>query len=100
MKFLFIIVPENRIFSYNIIFKFLYNIIYLLFLCVLKANKWCTRGIDLLEARMDNCACGLDAAEVSLSKLVEFMEGSNEFNAVLVEYSTPETKALVSQVSN
>ncbi|BES92094.1 RhoGEF [Nesidiocoris tenuis] len=69
-----------------------------LLITVDKANKWCTRGIDLLEARMDNCACGLDAAEVSLSKLVEFMEGSNEFNAVLVEYSTPETKALVSQV--
>uniref|UniRef100_A0A146KXI3 Guanine nucleotide exchange factor DBS n=4 Tax=Lygus hesperus TaxID=30085 RepID=A0A146KXI3_LYGHE len=47
---------------------------------------------------MDNCACGLDAAEVGLSKLVEFMETSNEFNSVLVEYSTPETKALVSQV--
>ncbi|KAF6212795.1 hypothetical protein GE061_010504 [Apolygus lucorum] len=69
-----------------------------LLITVDKANKWCTRGIELLEARMDNCACGLDAAEVGLSKLVEFMETSNEFNSVLAEYSTPETKALVSQV--
>ncbi|XP_014241570.1 guanine nucleotide exchange factor DBS-like isoform X3 [Cimex lectularius] len=64
-----------------------------------KANKWCTRGIELLEARqIDNCACALDAAEVSLSKLVEFMEGSEQFHSVLVEFATPETKALVSQV--
>ncbi|XP_073991103.1 guanine nucleotide exchange factor DBS-like isoform X4 [Rhodnius prolixus] len=70
-----------------------------LLITVDKANKWCGRGIELLEARqIDNCACALDAAEVSLARLLEFTEGADQFHAVLVEYTMPETKALVSQV--
>lgn len=40
----------------------------------------------------------MDAAEVSLARLLEFTEGADQFHAVLVEYTMPETKALVSQV--
>lgn len=64
-----------------------------------QANKWCSHGIELLGAKhLDNCSCALDVAQVSLAQLSEFTKTADQFNSLLVEYSTPETKALVSQV--
>ncbi|KAL1123668.1 hypothetical protein AAG570_002744, partial [Ranatra chinensis] len=64
-----------------------------------KANRWCARGIELLGARhIENCSCALDAAEKSLTELQGFTVDAEQFHSLLVEYSTPETKALVSQV--
>lgn len=64
-----------------------------------QANKWCSHGIDLLGAKhLDNCSCAFDVAQVSLAQLTEFTKTADQFNSLLVEYSTPETKALVSQV--
>lgn len=71
-----------------------------------KANEWCTRGIDLLASQL-NEKCSVSVAEQSLQEILAFIASAAEFRVssprefrnVFEESQTPETKALVTQVS-
>lgn len=74
-----------------------------------QANSWCARGIELLASqRIEKCSQSLEYAEESLQELQQFVLSASEFcitsspselRDVFQESATPETKALVSQVS-
>ncbi|KAL5288825.1 MCF2L family protein [Megaselia abdita] len=72
-----------------------------------KANGWCTAGIELLGSQhIEKCSSSIEIAELNLKKVQEFLQLGNEFKIsspkefrnVFIESTTPETKALVSQV--
>lgn len=50
-------------------------------------------------SHIEKCSCALDAAERSLSELVIYLLEAEQFTNLLIDYSAPETKALVSQVN-
>lgn len=83
----------------------------ILFLFSVKANKWCARGVELLASqRIEKCSTSAEYAEQSLREVQQFIMSASEFcNAsnnprefrnVFQESTTPETKALVTQVLN
>ncbi|XP_052896254.1 guanine nucleotide exchange factor DBS isoform X2 [Anopheles moucheti] len=72
-----------------------------------KANKWCTRGIELLATqRIEKCSVSVEIAEQSLQEIQDFLASAAEFKLSspkeikleIQENTTLETKALVSQV--
>uniref|UniRef100_A0A182NHA5 CRAL-TRIO domain-containing protein n=1 Tax=Anopheles dirus TaxID=7168 RepID=A0A182NHA5_9DIPT len=72
-----------------------------------KANKWCTRGIELLATqRIEKCSVSAEIAEQSLLEIQEYLASAAEFKLAspkelkneILESTTLETKALVSQV--
>lgn len=74
----------------------------------LQANKWCTQGIDLLASQhIEKCSCSAETAESALVELENFMSSAaqfkvnspREFHMLFQDSITPETKALVTQVS-
>lgn len=80
----------------------------LFYYCLTKANIWCARGIELLASqRIEKCSVSVDIAEQSLQEIQEFLASAAEFRVssprefrnVFEESQTPETKALVTQVS-
>lgn len=75
---------------------------------ILQANEWCTAGIELLGSQhIEKCSNSIELAEANLRKVQEFLQlgtefkisSPKEFRNVFIESTTPETKALVSQVS-
>ncbi|KAJ8942473.1 hypothetical protein NQ318_017766 [Aromia moschata] len=66
------------------------------------ANKWCASGIDLLSSqRIEQCSTSPELAEKYLKEIQEFIRSSKEFSLNGIAFrdsTTPETKALVSQV--
>lgn len=74
----------------------------------LQANKWCTRGVELLASQhIEKCALSQEYAEQSLQNVQHFILSANEFcvssprefRNVFQDSTTLETKALVSQVN-
>uniref|UniRef100_A0A182JT36 CRAL-TRIO domain-containing protein n=1 Tax=Anopheles christyi TaxID=43041 RepID=A0A182JT36_9DIPT len=72
-----------------------------------KANKWCTRGIELLATqRIEKCSVSAEIAEQSLQEIQDYLESAAEFKLSspkeikneIQENTTLETKALVTQV--
>ncbi|XP_055702828.1 guanine nucleotide exchange factor DBS isoform X3 [Phlebotomus papatasi] len=72
-----------------------------------KANKWCAKGVELLASqRIEKCSVSAEIAEQSLQEIVQFLASAaefklsspREFKNVFQESTTPETKALVTQV--
>ncbi|XP_035911796.1 guanine nucleotide exchange factor DBS-like isoform X2 [Anopheles stephensi] len=72
-----------------------------------KANKWCTRGIELLATqRIEKCSVSAEIAEQSLQEIQDYLASAAEFKLYspkeikneIQENTTLETKALVSQV--
>ncbi|EAL41713.3 AGAP007723-PA [Anopheles gambiae str. PEST] len=72
-----------------------------------KANKWCTRGIELLATqRIEKCSVSAEIAEQSLQEIQDYLASAaefklsspNEIKNEIQENTTLETKALVSQV--
>lgn len=72
-----------------------------------QANAWCARGIELLASqRIEKCSGSSEIAEQSLSEIQQFLASASEFRVssprefrnVFQESTTPETKALVTQV--
>lgn len=74
-----------------------------------KANEWCARGVELLASQhIEKCSVSVEIAEKSLQEIVAFIGTAAEFRVssprdsprnVFEESQTPETKALVTQVS-
>uniref|UniRef100_A0A8W7P6F5 CRAL-TRIO domain-containing protein n=1 Tax=Anopheles coluzzii TaxID=1518534 RepID=A0A8W7P6F5_ANOCL len=71
-----------------------------------KANKWCTRGIELLATqRIEKCSVSAEIAEQSLQEIQDYLASAaefklsspNEIKNEIQENTTLETKALVSQ---
>lgn len=75
----------------------------------LQANKWCAKGVELLASqRIEKCSVSAEYAEQSLQEIQQFIASASEFcvstsprefRNVFEDSTTPETKALVSQVS-
>ncbi|XP_076323895.1 guanine nucleotide exchange factor DBS isoform X2 [Tachypleus tridentatus] len=71
-----------------------------------KANKWCTRGVDLLASQQIEKCSSPEYAELALEELETFLKSSNEFRLnnprefhnIFKHMITPETKSLVQQV--
>ncbi|XP_030369624.1 guanine nucleotide exchange factor DBS isoform X2 [Scaptodrosophila lebanonensis] len=72
-----------------------------------KANQWCANGVELLASqRIEKCSVSADLAEQSLHEIQAFIASASdfklsspsEFKKIFLESTTPETKALVSQV--
>lgn len=72
-----------------------------------QANKWCARGVELLASqRIEKCSMSAEYAEQSLHEVQQFILSASdfcvssprEFRNVFQDSTTPETKALVSQV--
>ncbi|ALC40673.1 CG30440 [Drosophila busckii] len=72
-----------------------------------KANQWCANGVELLASqRIEKCSVSEDLAEQSLHEIQAFIASASnfklsspsEFKKIFLESTTPETKALVSQV--
>ncbi|KAL9912856.1 guanine nucleotide exchange factor DBS isoform 11-T13 [Glossina fuscipes fuscipes] len=72
-----------------------------------KANEWCTNGVELLTSqRIEKCSTSAELAEQSLQEIQTFIASASdfklsspsEFKKIFLESTTPETKALVSQV--
>ncbi|XP_023310608.1 guanine nucleotide exchange factor DBS isoform X2 [Anoplophora glabripennis] len=72
-----------------------------------KANQWCASGIDLLASqRIEQCSASPELAEKYLKETQDFLASSKEFSLngpkdfkdTFQCATTPETKALVSQV--
>uniref|UniRef100_A0A182PZX4 CRAL-TRIO domain-containing protein n=1 Tax=Anopheles farauti TaxID=69004 RepID=A0A182PZX4_9DIPT len=72
-----------------------------------KANKWCTRGIELIATqRIEKCSDSAEIAEQSLLEIQQYLASAAEFKLAspkeikneILESTTLETKALVSQV--
>lgn len=73
-----------------------------------QANKWCAKGVELLASqRIEKCSVSAEHAEQSLQEIQQFITSANdfcvssprEFRNVFQDSTTPETKALVTQVS-
>ncbi|KAM7344260.1 guanine nucleotide exchange factor DBS isoform 6-T10 [Cochliomyia hominivorax] len=72
-----------------------------------KANEWCANGVELLTSqRIEKCSSSPELAEQSLQEIQAFIASASdfklsspsEFKKIFLESTTPETKALVSQV--
>ncbi|XP_015038992.1 guanine nucleotide exchange factor DBS isoform X4 [Drosophila pseudoobscura] len=72
-----------------------------------KANQWCANGVELLASqRIEKCSVSADLAEQSLHEIQAFIASASEFKLsspsefkkIFLDSTTPETKALVSQV--
>ncbi|XP_058066484.1 guanine nucleotide exchange factor DBS isoform X1 [Anopheles bellator] len=72
-----------------------------------KANQWCARGIELLATqRIEKCSVSAELAEQSLQEIQNYLASAaefklsspKEFKNEILESTTLETKALVSQV--
>ncbi|XP_030557055.1 guanine nucleotide exchange factor DBS isoform X2 [Drosophila novamexicana] len=72
-----------------------------------KANQWCANGVELLASqRIEQCSVSADLAEQSLHEIQAFIASASdfklsspsEFKKIFLDSTTPETKALVSQV--
>ncbi|XP_053965185.1 guanine nucleotide exchange factor DBS-like isoform X2 [Anastrepha ludens] len=72
-----------------------------------KANQWCANGVELLASqRIEKCSASPEIAEQSLQEIQTFIASAaefklsspSEFKKIFLESTTPETKALVSQV--
>ncbi|XP_032590893.1 guanine nucleotide exchange factor DBS isoform X3 [Drosophila grimshawi] len=72
-----------------------------------KANQWCANGVELLASQqIEKCSGSADLAEQSLHEIQAFIASASdfklsspsEFKKIFLESTTPETKALVSQV--
>ncbi|XP_061393658.1 guanine nucleotide exchange factor DBS-like, partial [Musca vetustissima] len=72
-----------------------------------KANEWCANGVELLtNQRIEKCSTSPELAEQSLHEIQAFIASASEFKLsspsefkkIFLESTTPETKALVSQV--
>nr|XP_036234159.1 guanine nucleotide exchange factor DBS-like [Bactrocera oleae] len=72
-----------------------------------KANQWCANGVELLASqRIEKCSASPEIAEQSLQEIQAFIASAaefklsspSEFKKIFLESTTPETKALVSQV--
>ncbi|XP_055838288.1 guanine nucleotide exchange factor DBS isoform X2 [Episyrphus balteatus] len=72
-----------------------------------KANKWCANGVELLATqRIEKCSVSAEIADKSLQEIQAFIASASEFKLssprefknVFLESTTPETKALVTQV--
>ncbi|XP_073846702.1 guanine nucleotide exchange factor DBS isoform X9 [Musca autumnalis] len=72
-----------------------------------KANEWCANGVELLTSqRIEKCSTSHELAEQSLHEIQAFIASASEFKLsspsefkkIFLESTTPETKALVSQV--
>ncbi|KAG1682081.1 Guanine nucleotide exchange factor DBS [Nymphon striatum] len=71
-----------------------------------KANKWCTRGVDLLASQQLEKCSSPEFADVALAELEDFLQKSTEFKLsdpqefknIFSNMITVETKALVQQV--
>ncbi|KAJ4435473.1 hypothetical protein ANN_18089 [Periplaneta americana] len=73
----------------------------------LRANRWCTRGIDLLASQhIEKCSTSPELAEQSLIEIQQYVASAEEFKlsspkefrSLFQDSITPETKALVTQV--
>lgn len=73
-----------------------------------QANRWCTRGIDLLASQhIEKCSNFPELAEQSLMEIQQYVSSAEEFKlsspkefrSLFQDSITPETKALVTQVS-
>lgn len=74
----------------------------------IQANQWCANGVELLASqRIEKCSVSAELAEQSLHEIQAFIASASdfklsspsEFKKIFLESTTPETKALVSQVS-
>ncbi|XP_017466709.1 PREDICTED: guanine nucleotide exchange factor DBS-like [Rhagoletis zephyria] len=72
-----------------------------------KANQWCANGVELLASqRIEKCSASPEIAEQSLQEIQAFISSAaefklsspSEFKKIFLESTTPETKALVSQL--
>lgn len=72
-----------------------------------KANRWCTRGIDLLASQhIEKCSTSPELAEQSLLEIQQYVASAEEFKlsspkefrSLFQDSITSETKALVTQV--
>ncbi|SPP75963.1 guanine nucleotide exchange factor DBS isoform X2 [Drosophila guanche] len=72
-----------------------------------KANQWCANGVELLASqRIEKCSVSAELAEQSLHEIQAFIASASnfklsspsEFKKIFLDSTTPETKALVSQV--
>ncbi|KAG8195514.1 hypothetical protein JTE90_019503 [Oedothorax gibbosus] len=71
-----------------------------------KANKWCTRGVNLLAGQQIEKYSSPTFAQAALSEIEYFLQSSNEFNLndpkeihlLFKGVITPESRALVQQV--
>lgn len=73
-----------------------------------QANRWCTRGIDLLASQhIEKCSTSPELAEQSLLEIQQYVASAEEFKlsspkefrSLFQDSITSETKALVTQVS-
>ena len=74
----------------------------------LQANKWCACGVELLASQqVEKCSISMDLAEQRLQEIQQFLLSASEFSGAngtesrkaFEESTTPETRALVTQVS-
>ncbi|XP_032311518.1 guanine nucleotide exchange factor DBS isoform X6 [Drosophila ananassae] len=67
-----------------------------------KANEWCANGVELLASqRIEKCSAFTDLEKLQdfIASASEFkLSSPSEFKKIILESTTPETKALVSQV--
>ncbi|XP_070135125.1 guanine nucleotide exchange factor DBS isoform X7 [Drosophila bipectinata] len=67
-----------------------------------KANEWCANGVELLASqRIEKCSdsTDLDKLQDFITSASEFkLSSPSEFKKIILESTTPETKALVYQV--
>ncbi|XP_067010975.1 guanine nucleotide exchange factor DBS [Anabrus simplex] len=72
-----------------------------------KANRWCTKGIDLLASQhIEKCSSSPELAEQSLKEIQQYIASADEFKlsspkefrTLFQDSITVETKALVTQV--
>jgi hypothetical protein len=91
-------IPNNLIKYVSIIITSLFSF---------QANKWCTRGIELLASqKIEKCSGSSELAEKSLHEIQQFIESASDFclssprdfRNMFEDSTTVETKALVSQV--
>lgn len=74
----------------------------------LQANKWCTRGVNLLAGQQIEKYSSPTFAQAALHEIEYFLESSNEFclndpkeiHSLFKGVITPESRALVQQVQN
>jgi hypothetical protein len=75
---------------------------------IFQANRWCARGVDLLASQyIEKCSTSPELAEQSLIEIQQYVTSAEEFKlsspkefrSLFQDSITPETKALVTQVS-
>ncbi|XP_044571237.1 guanine nucleotide exchange factor DBS isoform X8 [Drosophila ananassae] len=69
-----------------------------------KANEWCANGVELLASqRIEKCSAFTDLEKLQdfIASASEFkLSSPSEFKKIILESTTPETKALVSQIND